>query len=236
MPQASPAAETMDNLYRRQRFIYDATRRYYLLGRNRLIAELGPPDGGSVLEIGCGTARNLILAARRYPGAEFYGLDVSEAMLRTARASIRRSGVEGRIALAAGDATSFEAVGLFGVQAFDRIFISYTLSMIPAWREVVRQASSLVAPGGALLIVDFGEFACYPAILRRAQRAWLARFSVTPIPDLEAQLKELAGQIGFAATMIGLYGGYAVQARLTACRSDKSDAKTNSLIGASDSG
>jgi S-adenosylmethionine-diacylgycerolhomoserine-N-methlytransferase len=228
MPQPSPAAEAMDGLYRRQRFIYDATRRYYLLGRNRLIADLDAPGGGSVLEIGCGTARNLILAARRYPGAKFYGLDVSESMLRTARASIRRSGVEGRIALAAGDATSFDAAELFGVRAFDRVFISYALSMIPAWREVVRQASSLVAPGGALLIVDFGELARYPAILRRVQRAWLARFSVTPIPDLEAQFKELAGQIGFAATMIGLYGGYAIQARLTACRSDKSDAKTNS--------
>lgn len=216
MPHASPAGETMDGIYRRQRFIYDATRRYYLLGRDRLIADLDAPDGGRVLEIGCGTARNLILAARRYRGTRLYGLDVSEAMLRTARASVRRSGFAERITLAAGDATSFDAGALFGVRVFERVFISYTLSMIPGWRDVVRQAANHVAPGGALLIVDFGDFARYPALLRRAQHAWLARFSVTPIPDLEGQLKALAEQTGFAATMIGLYGGYAVQARLTA--------------------
>ncbi len=59
----------MDRMYRFQRHIYDATRRFYLLGRERLIAELDVPPGGSVLEIGCGTGRNLILVARRYPNA-----------------------------------------------------------------------------------------------------------------------------------------------------------------------
>ena len=49
---------------RRQRHIYDGTRRYYLLGRDRLIADLAPAPGASVLEIGCGTGRNLVLAAR----------------------------------------------------------------------------------------------------------------------------------------------------------------------------
>ena len=46
---------------------YDASRRYYLLGRDRLLDQLAPPPGGSILEIGCGTGRNLIGAARRYP-------------------------------------------------------------------------------------------------------------------------------------------------------------------------
>ena len=51
--------ERLDRNYRYQRRVYDLTRRYYLLGRNRLIADLAPPDRGCVLEIGCGTARNL---------------------------------------------------------------------------------------------------------------------------------------------------------------------------------
>ena len=91
------AAEKMDVIYRRQRFIYDATRRYYLFGRDRLIEDLEPPANGTVLEIGCGTARNLIRAARLYPEARFYGLDVSEAMLRSARASVARCGLAARI-------------------------------------------------------------------------------------------------------------------------------------------
>src|SRR5690242_4413087 len=35
-------AELMDRLYRRQRHVYDATRKYYLLGRDRLIVRLAP--------------------------------------------------------------------------------------------------------------------------------------------------------------------------------------------------
>ena len=53
----------MDRIYRRQRHVYDVTRKYYLLGRDALIDRLEPPVDGRVLEIGCGTARNLI--ARR---------------------------------------------------------------------------------------------------------------------------------------------------------------------------
>ncbi len=79
------AAQHMDAIYRYQRYVYDATRKFYLLGRDRVIDELAPPPGGRVLEIACGTGRNLIAAARRYPGARFYGFDISTAMLDTAR-------------------------------------------------------------------------------------------------------------------------------------------------------
>ncbi len=91
MQAAATAAEKMDAIYRRQRFIYDATRRYYLLGRDRLIGSLKPPLGGAVLEVGCGTGRNLIRAAKRYPDARFYGIDISEAMLKSARTSVARA-------------------------------------------------------------------------------------------------------------------------------------------------
>ena len=86
--------------------------------------------------------------------------------------------------------------------------------MIPAWPEVVRSAAACVAPGGALLIVDFGDFAGYPTLLRRAQHAWLGRFSVTPIPDFEGRIKALADETGFTAATERLYGGYAIEARL----------------------
>ena len=214
MAEVGSAAEKMDSIYRRQRFIYDATRRYYLLGRDRLIADLHAPAEATVLEVGCGTARNLVKAARRYPEAKLYGLDISEAMLRTARASVARDGFAARITLATGDATAFDTDALFGVHSFDRVFISYALSMIPAWTNVVRSAAACVAPGGKLLIIDFGDFAQYPSGLRRAQHAWLRRFSVTPIPDFESRIRELANEVGFTATTERLYGGYAVQARL----------------------
>jgi S-adenosylmethionine-diacylgycerolhomoserine-N-methlytransferase len=209
------AAAQMDGLYRHQRFIYDATRRYYLLGRDRLLADLAVPDGGSVLEVGCGTARNLIGAARLYPGARLYGLDVSEEMLRTARGKIQRAGMADRIAVAAGDATAFNPAALFGRPAFDRVFISYALSMIPPWREAVAHAADSVAPGGVLHVIDFGDFAGYPEWVRRAQFGWLRRFSVEPIPSLHRRLADIGGNKGFAAASRRLYGGYATVTSLT---------------------
>lgn len=210
MTAVGTAAEKMDAIYRRQRFIYDATRRYYLFGRDRMIRRLDPPEGGAVLEAGCGTARNLIRAAQTYPTAQLCGLDVSEAMLRSARASVERSGLRSRISLAKGDATAFDPAMLFGHSLFDRVFISYSLSMIPQWQDVVRRAAACVSPGGKLVILDFGDFEGYPAVLRRAQLAWLRRFSVTPIPSMESKIGMLAEQLGFAAAAERLYGGYAL--------------------------
>ncbi|TIV06609.1 MAG: class I SAM-dependent methyltransferase, partial [Mesorhizobium sp.] len=129
-------AELMDGVYRWQRHIYDLTRKYYLLGRDRLIDGLDVPQGGTVLELGCGTGRNIALAARRYPDARFFGLDISAEMLETANAAIAREGLSGKVKLARGDATDFDAKALFGLEHFDRVFVSYSLSMIPGWETV----------------------------------------------------------------------------------------------------
>ncbi|WP_348533032.1 class I SAM-dependent methyltransferase [Hyphomicrobium sp. NDB2Meth4] len=209
------AAEHMDAIYRYQRYIYDLTRKYYLLGRDRLVGELAPPDGGSVLEVACGTGRNLITAARRYRQAQFYGFDISSAMLDTARGSIERAGLGGRIQIAHGDATAFEANKMFGVATFDRVFISYALSMIPPWRGALQQALAALAPGGQLFIVDFGNQARLPRWFKRALRRWLAQFSVTPRDDLSTELEKIAAMPGYKVKRMALYRGYAVYAVVT---------------------
>ena len=84
------ARESMDRMYRLQRHFYDLTRKYYLFGRDGLIERLDARPGETVLEVGCGTARNLVRLARRYPGARLHGLDASEAMLLTAAAKLAR--------------------------------------------------------------------------------------------------------------------------------------------------
>lgn len=208
----SSAAEHMDAIYRYQRYIYDASRKYYLLGRDRLLDELEPPPGGTVLEVACGTGRNLIKAARRYPDASFYGFDISSAMLDTARVSIARAGLSDRIKVAAGDAMDFSGERLFGVPAFDRVFISYALSMIPPWRQALRQALASVAPGGRLYIVDFGEQAELPRWFKLGLRAWLAKFSVEPRDALVGELQRTADEAGVSVGCDELYRGYAIYA------------------------
>lgn len=198
----------MDRHYRYQRFIYDATRTHYLLGRQHLIRNLAPGPHQSVLEIGCGTAWNLVRAARLYPGARFYGLDVSNAMLSSARASLERRGFTHRVSLRQADATSFDADGLFGVKCFDRLFFSYALSMIPRWQEALEHAAAHIAPGGALHIVDFGQCDRLPAAFKRALFAFLGHYTVTPSADLEDRIARIAAAKNFNATCVRLHRGY----------------------------
>ena len=211
----SDAARHMDGIYQYQRHIYNATRKYYLLGRDRLLDELQPEDGSTVVEIGCGTGRNLIHAAKRCPKARFVGLDISQAMLETARASIARAGLADRIAVYQADATAFDLSRLCGEAQVGRVFISYTLSMIPLWRQVLAQALDAVGPGGRLYIVDFGRQEGWPRWFKSALFAWLRRFSVHPRAELEAELTRLAVDSGAAMEFRRLYRGYADFALIT---------------------
>jgi S-adenosylmethionine-diacylgycerolhomoserine-N-methlytransferase len=206
----------MDAIYRYQRYIYDASRKYYLLGRDRLLDELQPPPGGSVLEVACGTGRNLVSAARRYPGARLYGFDISAAMLDTARAAIARRGLDDRIALCLGDATDFSGERAFQVAAFDRVFISYALSMIPPWREVLVRSTTQLSPIGAVHIVDFGQLENLPRAFKTGLYAWLAKFSVHPSAELTAELRRVAVRDHldlFIAHPLRGYATYAVMRR-----------------------
>jgi S-adenosylmethionine-diacylgycerolhomoserine-N-methlytransferase len=203
------AASDMDRIYRLQRHIYDASRKFYLLGRDGMLAGLDAPRGGTILEVGCGTGRNLILAARRYPHAKLYGFDVSPAMLETAAASIAKAGFADRITLAQGDASNFTGYALFGVSSFDRVFISYALSMIPPWREAVARGFAAVTPGGSLHIVDFGEQSRLPRAFRTGLRAWLKKFSVYPREDLERELEAVAQRSGAKLTLARPFRDYA---------------------------
>jgi len=208
------SAAKMDAMYRLQRHFYDLTRKPYLLGRDTLIHELSPAPGGSVLEIACGTARNLLCIARRYPTARCFGIDISSTMLQTARAAIAREGMADRVWVELADATSFDPMLLFGVGRFDRVVISYALSMIPDWKMVLQFAANLVAPNGSLHVVDFSDQAGLPSWFQQGLFAWLNCFSVTPRLDLCEQLGSVTRSMNQSCRFRKLYRGYAVLGEL----------------------
>ncbi|MEZ5854922.1 MAG: class I SAM-dependent methyltransferase [Hyphomicrobiaceae bacterium] len=183
-------ARHLDENYRYQRHIYDLTREYYLLGRSRLIANLDATADASVLEIGCGTALNLIRIHQRYPRAKLYGIDLSQMMLETADAALKRRQLNEKIVLALGDATDFDANALLGRNRFDRIFFSYSLSMIPPWKAALDHAAAHLVDGGSLHIVDFGDCRELAKPLKKALYAWLNQFRVTPRQALQQSLTD----------------------------------------------
>jgi len=169
----------MDRVYARQKHIYDATRKYYLFGRDRLIAAMAARPGQRVLELGCGTGRNLAQIARAWPGVQLHGIDISRAMLDTAAARVPAG-----TALAQADASRFDPAALFGSDRFDHVVISYALSMIPDWTGTLEQAVRCLDCGGSLHVVDFGDLAGLPRPLGWLLRGWLRRFHVSIRADL----------------------------------------------------
>lgn len=200
----------MDDVYRYQRLFYDVTRKYYLLGRDHLIENMGVTDGQSVLEVACGTGRNLATIGRRYRRARLFGFDISEQMLTTARAKLGA-----RATLAQGDACAFDPAALFGEEKLDHIVLSYSISMIPDWERALAEAMTHLAPGGTLHVVDFGDQAGLPGWFKSGLLAWLAKFHVSP-RDAEETLRALAQTHEATLTFCPLYRGYAQYARITA--------------------
>ncbi len=184
---AGSHADRMDRMYRTQRHFYDLTRKYYLFGRDTLINGLEVPAGGSVLEIGCGTGRNLALIGRRFPQARLFGLDISAEMLVSAEAKLGKPG-RTRTVLRVADATDFQP-SEFGETGFDRIVVSYALSMIPDWEKAIDAAIAALNPGGSLHIADFGQQERLPRLFQRGLQAWLKRFHVTPRNTMVTVLK-----------------------------------------------
>jgi len=202
-------ARLMDSVYRNQRHFYDLTRKFYLLGRDHAIARLEAGAGDTVLEVGCGTGRNLIRAARSFPQARFYGFDLSSEMLATARRNIEKAGLADRITLGLADAGSFDGEALFGIARFDRILYSYTLSMIPPWQAAISRGLDQLTDSGRIGIVDFGMQEGLPGWFRGGLKRWLDLFHVAAREALPEFLsEETARHPGRALTFRPMYRGY----------------------------
>lgn len=183
----------MDRVYRRQRYIYDLTRKYYLFGRDRMIRELALKPDARLVEVGCGTARNLVKIAQRYPQAKLFGLDASQEMLKSAAENIRRAGLGDGIKLAHGYAENLSPA-MFGEEGgFDACLFSYSLSMIPDWKLALDAASKNLAPGGRIHVVDFGDLEGLGRLPRTLLLGWLKQFHVAPRVELLQKLERTGG-------------------------------------------
>jgi len=171
------AHRLMDRMYRFQRHIYDPTRKFYLLGRDRTLRAMHLRPGGRVLEVGCGTGRHLIRLARLHPGIQLVGIDASAAMLGTAARRVAAAGLNHRIRLVCSLAESFH-----DPEGFDAVLFSYVLSMLPHPQAALDKALANLRPGGAVHAVDFWDQRDLPGWFRGLLTRWLALFGVAHRP------------------------------------------------------
>ncbi len=131
--------------------IYDATRWAFLFDRDAILRDLHLQQGQTVVEVGCGTGRNLEGVARRVgPGGEIIAVDCARPMLDRCSERMRKKGFTNVRLID----REYGYAPVTGGSA-DVVLMSYSLSMIPAWDTALKCAFRELRPGGRIGVVDF---------------------------------------------------------------------------------
>lgn len=188
-------------------------REAYRPGRDRMLDQIAHRPAGAVLEMGCGTARNLRVLGETASRHTLYGLEPSLSKLATARDKLDRAGCTERVTLVQGElAQKLRPKDQFGADGpFDVIFFSYVLSMIPAWDEALAAALSHLAPNGRLYIVDLWDPADLPSVVGATLRGWLGLLDVEPRPAL---LRTLEAEDRLSCSIVPVARRYAYLATI----------------------
>ncbi len=194
---AAPARDPgIEGYYRLHAGIYDATRWSFLFGRGTILdyAAAAQPAPARILEVGCGTGRNLVALARMFPRADITGVDLSGEMLAIARRKTAPWSPRVTLLQRAYDAPVAAARG------HQLVLCSYALTMFnPGFEAAIAAAHRDLAPGGHLAVVDF----------HATRLRWFARWMGVNHVRMDGQLRPLLREkfIPVADRLCPAYGG-----------------------------
>jgi len=167
--------------------------------RAAMVAAVAARPGQRVLDVATGTGLVARALVRRYD-VEVVGLDQSPQMLAGARARLARSPeLARRITLVQGRAEQLP----FADASFDHLTFTYLLRYVDDPAATLRELARVVAPGGRIASLEFGEPARQPwhalwraytsvglpALGRALSGEWaqVGRFLAASIPDFYAR-------------------------------------------------
>lgn len=191
--------------YDRLASIYPVFNLVFLLPpgiRRRAVKRLALAAGDKVLEVGCGTGRNLPhLVSAVGPEGRVFGVDCCERMLAKARKLCERNGWR-NVTLSQQDAAEMVLP-----ESVAGVLFSLCYSVMPKPRVALARAWKYLNPNGHVVIVD-GKIA--PGVLGKLTRPWVVFVSKATVlgdPDIQPweDLKEFTPQIEMEEVSFGTY-------------------------------
>ena len=170
--------------------------------RRKAVSRLELSPGGRVLEVGCGTGRNLATLLRAVgTHGHVYGVDLSEGMLAEAGKLCVRQGWH-NVTLTRADASRYTAPELV-----DGVIFSLSYAVMPHHREVLQQAWEQLRPGGHLVVVDARLPAGMIGKVLRPFVMWTSRLTVLGNPDIRPwdDLRALTDDVDYEEAQFGTY-------------------------------
>lgn len=170
--------------------------------RGKAVSRLELTRGSRVLEVGCGTGRNLAPLLEAV-GAEgrVYGVDLSEGMLAEAQELCTRSGWR-NVELIRADAADYAVPELV-----DGAIFSLSYAVIPHHRAALRHAWNQIREGGYLVVMDAKLPSGILGKLLHPFVVWTSKLTVLGNPDVRPwdELKELTGGVDYEEAQFGTY-------------------------------
>ena len=170
--------------------------------RRKAVQRLALKPGDRVLEVGCGTGRNLSLLRERVgPGGHVYGVDLSDGMLADAQQLCERKQWD-NVTLIRSDAAQYSVPS-----AVDGVLFSLSYAVMPHHREVLRHAWKQLRPGGTLVIMDAKLPPGIRGQLLRPYSVWIMRRTVLGNPYVRPweELRELTDSFEMEEFLFGTY-------------------------------
>lgn len=109
--------------------------------------------GGTVLDVGTGTAQIPIELCRQAAGFRILAIDAAEQMLRAARANVGRAGLADRITVELIDAKKSSHAD----RSFDAVVSNSIVHHIPEPIAVLSEMVRVCKPGGAIFVRDLAR-------------------------------------------------------------------------------
>ena len=177
----------------------------FLLPRNirsKAVSRLELKQGSHVLEVGCGTGRNLapLIEAVGTKG-QVYGVDLSEGMLREAQELCAEARWQ-NVTLIQADAVDYDLPA-----PVDGVIFSLSYAVIPRHEAALRHAWNQLRRGGYLVIMDAKLPSGILGKLLRPFVVWTSRLTVLGNPDIRPwdELKELTDHVDYEEAQFGTY-------------------------------